>query len=383
MSKVKSQTSKILLAAAAGLLIAQDAAAIGFIQRDQFVSGEAETLRDELWVYATTITISGKALDDIFAAGATLDLRGSFNNDVWACGEQVIAAGRFDDHVRLIANTAQISGTLNSSLTAMGKTVKIDRSATISNSVLCCGENIISEGALGGNIRIVAQTATLGGNIAGDVSITANEIIVLPGTVIGGNLTYTAPNELVLFPSVTLGGKLNRTVITPPPAPIHKPLTGHFLFAVAALCAGLVFSSLFSGYTAKTVALLQTARGACLLTGLAALFIIPIIAFILIFTLVGITISLLLFLFYFILLYLSKIVVGFWLGTLIMRRNDLSKGNRGGLLAAGLFVIYALSAFTAVSMAINLIVILFGLGALLLALFKKPVLIIQTPPPIN
>ena len=383
MSKVKGQKSKVIIAAAL-LAIMQSASAIEFVQRDEFISSDAETLRDEMWISAQTITISGEALDDLFAAGGILDLRGNFKGDVWAGGDQVIAAGRFSDHVRLAARTAQASGTFGSSLTAVGDTVKVDPSATIAKNVLCLGENIISEGSVAGNVRILSQKATLGGKIAGNVTIAAQEIVILPGTMIAGNLHYTAPKELVLSPTVALGGKLVRTFETPPPKEFLKPnLFGHFTFAFAALLTGLVFSSIFSRYTANTVQLLRTARGACLLTGFAALFLIPMCAFLLLFTLVGLPLCVLLILFYCILLYLSKIAVGFWLGALILRRKEISKRNRAGTLAVGLLVIYALTAFTDISFVAGVLIAIYGLGALLLALFKKPVLIIQSPADMN
>lgn len=356
------------------------ARAVEFIQRNQFISGEAETLRDELWISAQNITISGEATDDLFAAGGVLDLRGNFKSDVWACGDQVIATGRFNHHVRLVSRMAQVSGTLGGSLMAIGNTVKIEPSATVAKNLLCLGENIITEGAVAGNVRIVAQKATLGGKIAGNVSVAAQEIVVLPGTVIGGDLSYTAPKELVLSPSVMLGGKLTRTFEAPQPKQFLKPsMIGHFTFALAALLTGMVFGSVFPRYTAHTVQLLRTARSACLLTGFAAIFLIPISAFLLVFTFVGLPLSVLLFLFYLILLYLSKIAVGLWLGSLLLRRKTISKSNLSGILTAGLLIIYILTAFTAISMAIDILVAIYGLGALLLALFKKPVLIFQTP----
>lgn len=362
------------------VLFTQYAGAIEFMQRDQFISSEAETLRDEMWISAPTVTISGEALDDLFLAGGILDLRGNFKSDVWAGGNQVIAAGRFSDHVRLAAKIVQVSGTLSGSLTAVGNTVKIEPTAIVAKNVLCLGENIINEGMIAGNARIVAQKATLGGKIAGNVSITAQEIVLLPGTVIGGDLNYTAPKELVLSPSVMLAGKLNRTFETPAPRQLLKSnLTGHVIFAIAALLTGLVFSSVFPRYTANTLHLLKTARGPCLLTGLAALCIIPIGSFVLLFTLVGLPLSIMLILFYLILLYLSKIAVGFWLGAMILRRKEIAKHNRAGTLAVGLLVIYALTAFTDLSFLVNVLVAIYGLGALLLALFKKPVLIFQSP----
>jgi cytoskeletal protein CcmA (bactofilin family) len=380
MSKVKSRKSKVLFLTTAMLAMSQGSGAIEFIQRDQFISSAAETLQDEMWISAQNIMISGTVLDDLFAAGTTLDLRGDFKSDVWAGGTQVIAAGRFGDHVRLAAKTVQVSGILNGSLTAAGTTVKIEPTATLAKNMLCFGENVITEGIVAGNARIVAQQATIGGKIAGDVTIAAQRIVILPGTVIGGNLNYTAPKELVLSPSITLSGKLNRSFEPLPPKQFFKKnLTTHFFFAFAALFTGMVFGPLFPRYTAHTVHLLSTARGTCLLIGFAALFLIPIAAFLLLFTLIGLPLSLLTILFYIILLYLSKVVVGLGIGTLILRRKEISKRNLTGTLAAGLLVVYTLTAITAISLLVSIVITIYGLGALILAIFKKPVLIIQTP----
>jgi cytoskeletal protein CcmA (bactofilin family) len=362
-------------------MLAHSSGAIEFVQRDRFISGGAETLRDEMWISAQEITISGEAQDDLFTAGGVLDLRGRFQGDVWAVGSaQVIAAGSFSDHLRLAARTAQISGLLNGSLTAMGNTVRIEPSAVIGKNMFCAGDNVISEGAVGGNTRIAAKKATLGGKTTGNVSIAAQEIVILPGTAIGGNLSYTAPKELILAPSVTLGGKLIRTFDAPPPKQFLKEnLTAHFTFAFAALLTGMVFISIFPGYTAGAIHLLRASRSQCLLAGLAALFLIPLCAFLLLFTLIGLPLCLLLILFYVILLYLSKIVVGLWLGALILRRKEIAKRNRVGTMAAGLLILYSLTAFSALSFFITVLTAIAGLGALLLALFKKPVLIIRPP----
>jgi cytoskeletal protein CcmA (bactofilin family) len=274
----------------------------------------------------------------------------------------------------------QVSGTLNGSLTAAANTVKIESSTVIEKNILCFGKNVISEGSIEGNVQIAAQKATLGGKIAGNVSIAAQDIVILPGTEIGGNLNYTAPAELVLSPSVSLGGKLTRRIKPPPVPHIFKSnLISHFTFAIAALLTGMVFSAVFPRYIIRTVHLLHTSRGTCVLIGFAALFLIPICAFLFLFTLIGLPLSILLLFFYLILIYLSKIAVGLYLGMLILRRKELSKRSLFSALNIGLIIIYALTAFTAINLIANLLIAMLGLGALLLSLFKKPVLLIQTP----
>ncbi len=380
--KVERRMWKVILPAVA-LLIAPCASAIEFVQAGQFISSESEVLREELWISADTVTISGEALEDLFLAGSSLDLRGTFQGDLWGAGNSAIAAGTFGDNVRLAARLVQVSGAVHGSLTAAGNTVKIEPSATIAEDMLCLAENVISEGSVSGRARIIAQKATLGGQIAGDVSITAQDVVVLPNTVIGGSLTYTAPKELLLSPSVQLGGELVRKFKAVPPRQIFKPLGAHLLFGAAALLAGMVFCGIFPRYTANAFNALRTVPGVCMLIGFAALFLIPLTAFLLLFTFIGQPLSILLTFAYLILLYLSKIAVALWLGALILRRKELSRRGLFGTLALGLLIVYALTAVDAASIPVNMVIAILGLGALILALFRKPVLIVQTPPKFN
>ncbi len=355
-----------------------------FVQAEQFVSPEGETLSEEIWISAQTITIDGDTSNDLFAVASAIDLNGTFHGDIWGCGKTIRSAGIFRNDVRLAARTAQISGTLHGSLVAAGTTVKIERTAILYNDLLCLGENVITEGSIAGDVRIVAQRVTLGGQIKGDAFVTAQEIVVLPNTIINGNLIYTAPKELVLSPSVMLGGTLTRKLNPAPVKNILKPnLVGHFLFGLAALVTGLVFNGLFPRYAGGSLNALRTSRGRSMLIGFVSLFMLPVTAFLLLFTFVGTPLSMLIFLFYLILLYLSKIVVALAIGSAILRRKEFSKQKVAAPLALGLLIIYALTSFVAASMVLNILITILGLGALLLALFKKPVLVVQTPDAIN
>ncbi len=381
MSKIKKPKIKALILL---LFIAQASFAIELIQTEQFITPEGEILTKETWISAQTINIDGEASNDLFAVAAAINLDGTFHGDVWGGGETVGAAGIFRDDVRLMSRTVQVAGTFHKSLTAIGNTIKIERTAILHKNMLCLGENVIVEGSVDGNVRIMAQRVTLGGQIGGNVSLVTREISVLPGTVINGDLTYTAPKELVLSPSVILNGELTREFETPPTLQIFKSdLITHFIFGLAALVTGLVLIGLFPHYTGASLHALRTARGLSGLIGFVALFMLPVTASLLLLTLIGLPLSILLFLFYFILLYLSKIVVALALGSAILRRREFSKRTAVAPLALGLLIIYALTSLAAVSLLINILIAILGLGALLLALFKKPVLIIQTPGTVN
>ena len=383
MLKVKCSMWKVFCVFSV-LLFSLNAAAIEFIQTNQFVIAETESIPEETWVSAQLLTINGSVSNDLFASSPVMELNGTFHGDAWCAGDNISSEGTFWNSARLISRITQIQGTHYDSVTAVGTTVKIDRTAILYSDLLCVGENVILEGSVSGKVRILAQRVTLGGQINNNLSIAAQEIVILPGAIINGNLSYQSPNELVLSPSVILNGELQRRFSPVPVRRLLKEnLATHFTLALAALITGLVFTGLFPRYTGTAMHLLRESRGLCSLAGFAGLVLLPMAAFVLLLTVVALPLSILIFLFYFILLYLSKIVVALWIGSAVLRRKEFNRQKVIAPLAIGLLILYALTSFTAAAMLINILVIILGLGALLIALFKKPVLILQTPNAIN
>jgi cytoskeletal protein CcmA (bactofilin family) len=358
--------------------------AIDFVQTNQFSVAETNALTDETWVSAQSVTIRGAVSNDFFATANDLSLNGTFNGDVWCMGDSITGAGVFRNSARMISRITQIQGTHYGSVIAAGTTVKIDRTAVLYRDLICLGENVLIEGSVSGQVRVFAQRVTLGGQFKNDLSIMADEIFVLPGTVINSDLTYTTPDELVLPSSVILGGRLNRQLQSVEPRRLFKENpAAHYMFALAALIAGLVFCGLFPRCTGSALHLLRESRGLCSLAGFAGLVVLPMASFFILLTLIGLPLGILILFFYFILLYLSKIIVALWIGSALLRRREFNRQKVAAPLALGLLILYTLTCITAAELIINILVMILGLGALLMALFKKPVLVIQTPNAIN
>lgn len=359
------------------LLTASSVQAIDLIQAEKFLLKAGETQTNELWLSANQITIRGEIANDLFTTSPLIDLSGTFQGDVWCAGDSVIASGIFLDQARAAGRSIQISGTFHKSVTAIGSsffgnTLKIDPSAKLEKNLFCFAETVIAEGIVSGNTRIIAQKVTLGGTTQGDLSITAQDIAILPNAIIHGDLSYTAPKELFLPASALLDGELIRIVDPAPTFQLFKPnLIRHFLSGIAALLTGLVFIGLFPTYVENSLTHLKKSRGLCSTIGFVALFALPLIAILLLVTVIGLPLSLLIFLSYGILLYLSKIIVALWIGSALLRRTQFIKKTAAAPLALGLLILYTLGSLLVASIFISMISILFGLGALLIALFKK------------
>lgn len=364
------------LALALLLCAAADASATQFRKAEDYVLPEDQSAAEELWLLADTVDVRGTTDDDFFAAGNELTFSGEARSDVWAAGESVTFLGHGTHHVRLAGRTLTVNGRIDRGLAAAGNALTVSSETVVGGDALLAGESVVSGGRIGGNLRVVARSATVGGGIGGNLRVVGEDIVIMPGTEIGGSLTYTSSKELVLDRSVKLGGELIRKELQAgearaAPSLEQVLLTQGFLY-LCALFVGIPFAALFPRFTGRAVRLLRQGPWKCLLTGVVACCLMPMVAFFALLTVVGLLFSVLLVQAYIFLLYLAKIIVALALASAILRRRGPQPFSRVfTALSLGLVLLYVLVALPAVGVFVWLLIVLFGLGALVLAVFSS------------
>lgn len=386
-----------LLLAAANPVFATDFRS----QPADFTCGAEQVLTNELWLMARTITIEGQAMDDLFLFSeastgmatntpSTVRIGGQARSSVWAFGESIETSGSIDRHARLLGyRIVEVAGRIERNLIAAGGTISLPESASIGGDALLAGRDVVVEGSVAGNTRIYAESATLSGSFTGDVTVVAPEITVMPGTRIGGDLHYRMDQDLILDSAVALRGKLIREE-TPAPEPRATSLADVALqmaLCMAAIVVGLVFARLFPGITGLSIQRLMDSLWKCLLIGFVAGCLIPMTAFFLLFTLIGIPLALLTLFAYIILIYLGKVVAALYLGHLILYRRAAPPAmHLFPVLALGMLTVYtaALLPFP-IDILVWFTFTLLGVGAIVGAILDRrtPVLVAcpaETPP---
>jgi len=347
-----------------------------------------------LWQVGESTNTVGLAADAVFAEealcmGYRVDVQGQAEKDLWLAGSTSVEfGGTVDGDLRILSSSAILSGQTKGNLMAYARGLQLTSNALIQGEAALFGDTVICEGTVDGDARIFAQSLTLGGRWNGTVRVHAKEIRVVPGTVIAGDLIYTAPTPLIVDSSVEIGGELT-------PRQSLMPETDAFSLAairtraqflgylfLAALLAGMPFVGFFPAVAGRAVRQLSTSPWRVLLAGIISVLFVPfVIAFIFV-TIVGIPLALLMGMLYLALTYLSHIVIALWLGYKLLRTQGPQSFSRVlGALAAGLFVLYALSSLPGVAGFIAMPLILLGTGSLVLALIQRPQLTIQLPPP--
>ncbi len=363
------------------LLAALPAEGMGLVSTNAYFVGREQRIDQEQWIVAATAEIHGILEGDLFiASGGELLLDGSNQGDVWgAAGLGATLAGSCGRNVRLAGKTVRIEGSVAGNFMAMADTIIIGTNATIGGGVVLVGSSVVHEGVIEGDASIsAARLATLGGRIGGKAKVVAPDIVFTQKAQLEGDLSYTAAKEL--FPAEgVVAGRLERVQPRREPLLSAARFTSRGIWFLAAFLAGVPFIALFPMTTAMAVQLVRRSPWKCLFAGMLASGALPIFGLMCASSLVGIPLGVLIIASWGILAYLSRIVAGLLLGTLVLHSTGMSIGRVLLAMGTGLALIYFTSAIPPLGLPIQLAVVWLGMGSLLLALLEKRRLIIQVP----
>lgn len=159
--------------------------------RDKFVAAQNfrndGTIKGDLFFWAQSASSAGLIEGDVIGAGQEVDLTGTVQGDT-----------------RVVGRSVTVSGNVARNLMAAGSTVMVTEGTKINGSFIAAGQSIISSGVVKKNSMLFGKEITLKGEYFGDVTVNyveclkdkdedtdfSSTLVVLPGTVIHGVLTY-------------------------------------------------------------------------------------------------------------------------------------------------------------------------------------------------
>src|SRR5665811_2131418 len=334
---------------------------------DSITIPPSEIVNDDLYASSRKFTLAGRANGDVYVAAGMVEIPGSVVGSLYIAGGDITITGTVGRTVRIIGGTTDISGEIAGDLMVFGGTTTIGPNASIDGDLLVYGGKLDLEGAIGGDVTGTVGAMTIDGAVNGDVNLDVQSLELTPSAELDGSLDYTSRQE------ADIAGLVDHTTISPwgtgegIQARVFSPLVrtlwlliaGAIMIALAPRLAALVSENVRRTWIPALV-------------GLVSMVLLPAIAIMLMVSIIGLPVGLILLTLYVISLYLSQIVVGQRIGTLILPRkwND---GSRGYLLLAmtiGVILISALRFVPVpfVSALTNLVVAIIGLGAFVLLL---------------
>jgi cytoskeletal protein CcmA (bactofilin family) len=361
--------------AALALLVAmpQPASAAEIHKGSTYVLPTGQEVHDDLIVTGESIRIDGTVDGDVIAFGHTITVNGHVKGDVIGFAQFLRVGGTVDGNVRGFVNTLTVDGSVAKNVSAFAQNTELNSDSKVGGSLIAFSQECVLDGKLGGSVLAYDERTDIEGTVGGGVELHAKELSIGSTGELEGPVQFTGAQA----PSVAQGAHLASPVqfvqVEPDenkPAARARAAAHEVLRYGAAVLVGLLLMSILPGFYLDGV---REARRFGLAMGvgslsLVAFILVIIVGLVLLFAGVGGALAIALA--YVPMLYLAQIFVGGWLGDIILGEKA-GIGAQLGHLALGLLIVHGVALVPFLGVLASGVVMAWGAGALLLALYHR------------
>lgn len=330
------------------------------VNEDYFISGDTAvlngTVNGDAYIFGSDITVSGVVNGDVLVAGGNITIDGTINGNLRAAGGNVI-----------------VNGTVEKNITTFSGYTVITDQATLGGSLTSLSGDVALHAPLPKGMTIAAASTTISNIVGGNITAAVENLNFADGANIEGNVNYWSQTPATLATNANIEGDFNH--FAPPSSRINLDsvmstlsliaVTLMIIFFVGALSIGLIFIKIMPNHmdTMADTAIQKTSKS--LLYGFLAMIAVPIAIIILLITLVGIPLALILGVMYLIVLYISKIIVGYAIGRRLFATRQKPPA-RGWILLWGMLLLTICGFVPLAGWVVDLASLLIGTGAILI-----------------
>jgi len=323
---------------------------------------------DDLYVAGRMVDIQAEVKGDVVAAGQDVSIDQSVQGDVLAAGETVDIRAKVADDVRLAGRQVTITGAVDGHIVAAGETIRLRSSSTIGGWAWLAGQHIDVAGNIGRELKAVGEHITVGGELGGDVVLIADNIKILPGAHIRGQLIYHGPNKPQIHADAKIDGGIIQRPMPFAAAGAEDHAGAALIFGISLMVAGLVYFLVFPRFTVAAASTIGSDPWKSVVLGLALLVTVPFVIFLLLITMIGHLLALVL-----LAAYLVFLLAGFLTGVfyvadsglhMIGKREAISRGLRSAGIVIAIVVLGIVQLIPLFGVLSVFLLLLFGLGAL-------------------
>lgn len=350
---------------------ASPAEAIAFRAGDVVDIPPDTVIADDLYVSGNEVTIRGRVDGDLVVAARHVTVTGAVRDDLIVAGGDVTLRGSVGQSVRAAGGTVSISGTVGRDLLMAGSQLEQLASSRVHGSAALMGRDLALRGTTEGNLQARGGKVLIDGT-TGAANVSADDLTVTAGAQIKGPLTYASNQEADIRPGATIAGPVTREDRGTRSWQVPGWLGTVFLFMVGGL-AGVLMALLMPRALLATGQALQRDFWVSLAAGAGILLGVPILAGILMITLIGIPLALSLLVFYALGLYLAWVLAAILLGDQVIGRLPV-RSLRGRMVVSallGVALLLLLQAIPWVGGLVALLALVVGLGSPTMAVVSR------------
>jgi hypothetical protein len=363
-------SGSVVIAAFAWLPL--QAAAADARQGSDVTVGRTETVNDDLYAGAGTISIDGTVNGNVIAGGGTITVAGNITRDLIVGGGTINVTGHVGGSIIAAGGNLTLNGPVEHDIVVTGGMIDVGSAATIGRDLVVAGGTATVSAPIARRVQMSSGSLTLRGRVAGDVRGRVDHL-KLDGAQIGGNLDYTSDNPVELVNGARVAGTTTRHTPTDSRGSGNAFL-GWLRGLIGIFALGVILIFLLPGISSRAIDTLRAQPWLSLGVGAAILIIPPIVA--LIVFVVGLLIGgwwlgVLLIPLWLLLLAIGYVVSGFLIGRLLFARLGWGGYHDALALLGGLFVLTVVGLLPVLGGFVGLAALVFGAGALALTVSRR------------
>lgn len=338
-----------------------------FRSSDNLVVGKSETVDSALFAGGRNIDIAGTINGDLFCAGMNVSISGKVKGDVFCAAQSLRVSGEIEGSVKLAGQTVNFSSPKVAKAGVVGQTVTIDSATEVTQDAQLAGQDLTVNGDVGRDLAVAGQNVVIANKVGRDVTGSVEKLTLSSGAEVGGDLDYTSTTEAVIQDGAVVSGSVNRQQPKEKQSTnfaVFKPVSILYLF-FAMIIVSLVLVVAFPRLFNETNGRIMSLPGKTALIGFAGVFFTPILAILLMITVVGIPLAILILLAWMVVLFVSGPAFAYSVGARVWKRSESPMIIMlvGSVLLILLYIIPIIGFFAVVAAG------LLGTGALLSEMF--------------
>jgi cytoskeletal protein CcmA (bactofilin family) len=346
------------------------ASATEFRKGDSVEVSKGETIMGDAYLSGAHVRIEGTVDGDVIAFAQTVDVNGHVTGDVIAFAQSVHVNGQVDGNIRAFNNNLTLSGTVNKNVMAFGETISLTSAGKVEGSFTAFGATLSLDGAIGRDVLLYVAHANLAGKIGGSVKVKSETLTINSTAQVDGPVRFEGHRPATVSSAAKLTSPVEFTEIK---KKNDYRDAGYYLWqgiwVAAFVLFGLVLFSLMPKFSADAVKYAEE-YGASAGLGVLVMFGVPIAAIIACITVVGLFIGISTLFVWYGSLYFAQVIVGAVVGQWIMGKTG-ELWPLIGRMALGVAIVRLCTTIPHAGGWIKFIVILWGMGALSLAVYRQ------------
>lgn len=339
---------------------------------DSVLVEHTSTISGSLFVSGSSVDVEGTVNGDVYCAGRNITISGQVDGDVLCVGQTIDITGMVNGNVRIAGQTVNVSGLVKRNATVTGQSVNVTHEGKVAGEFFTAAQLLNVAGTVGKSIGGWAQSMQINGVVTGPVKVATQTLTVSDGAHLSGGLDYTSKSVATISQLATVsGGIVHRE---PPPTQNTKPVAVTAKpFSPAGSLAGIIFSilvgfliiKLWPKSTARILNFMTDTPFMTWFVGFIAIMLIPLIGIFLVLTIIGIPFAVILFIVFALLLWVSRIYVGMWLGEhLLDALNVGNSDNKYLQVLVGFIVLWLMFRVPLFGGLVSFLAVVWGLGAI-------------------